>query len=526
MALWAICGVRGLSPARFQLRKVPPPVIGRVHLSLRNSEVQPGQVDKKDAFEVGDDPARALSHDVPQEPHCHAEGHLAAPQGEHILGHQSHSHALPSLAAVEGVRPSHLHGNSTLLGVPVSAMDEASPSLDCGADEAAKGIRGGLGPMDGQMGGPPEGQVAAAGAKAVRKSGGRSFYGKRVLMWYINYARYLWSAEFNKETLMEEGGKSKKTSGKLRKRVVTSLIMGAVASVWIFSGNAAYAFGLFLTVSLAQLEYYRMVIATGVYPARRISIVSSACLYFSAAFYPHLHELVLPLTSIWVMMWFLIMRMKYASIAEISTSFLGIFYAGYLPSFWVRLRRLGSDVGSEAIMAKLPFLVGMGSWLPSWFPKVDLSRDMWTTGAVVTWWTYLSIVFADVGAYAVGRLFGRTPLSRISPAAGSASPNKTVEGLLGGAAFACLTSLLGAWVMQWPHWKLTGLAYGLMLTLIALLGDLTASMFKRDAGLKDSGNLLPGHGGLLDRVDSYIFTAVPSYIFVRYFLSYLGWGGL
>jgi phosphatidate cytidylyltransferase len=119
----------------------------------------------------------------------------------------------------------------------------------------------------------------------------------------------------------------------------------------------------------------------------------------------------------------------------------------------------------------------------------------------------------DTGAYYAGVSMGRTPLAlRISP-------NKTVEGLLGGCLLAVVLALIArAWFI--PSFTIIdALVLGVMLTVAGLIGDLSESMFKRGAGVKDSGGLIPGHGGMLDRLDSLLLTAPTYYYYVTLFKS-------
>jgi phosphatidate cytidylyltransferase len=116
----------------------------------------------------------------------------------------------------------------------------------------------------------------------------------------------------------------------------------------------------------------------------------------------------------------------------------------------------------------------------------------------------LLAVASDTGGYVAGVLFGRHPL------APSVSPKKSIEGLVGSFVLAIVVGVVGAHVLDADPW--VGVALGVLAPLTATIGDLAESLLKRDLDLKDMGTLLPGHGGILDRLDSLLLTAPFVYL--------------
>jgi phosphatidate cytidylyltransferase len=147
-------------------------------------------------------------------------------------------------------------------------------------------------------------------------------------------------------------------------------------------------------------------------------------------------------------------------------------------------------------------LAGIVVLLPSWVLLVRLHGDG-ALGAKLAFTLLVVVWAADVGAYAFGRMLGRT---KLAPAV---SPGKTWEGVTGGLLTAGIAAAAAAPWLDLPAGRLAAL--GVATALISVLGDLTQSMFKRNVGLKDSGKLLPGHGGVLDRIDS-LTSAVPAWV--------------
>ncbi len=163
------------------------------------------------------------------------------------------------------------------------------------------------------------------------------------------------------------------------------------------------------------------------------------------------------------------------AIVGISTALFGIFYVSWCFSFLIKLRFLGSDALPD------------GRWLVAFLLLVTK--------------------MGDIGAYAVGSLFGRHTLIR------RISPSKTWEGLGGGLLFSLGSALaLRGVFSQVPLGHLVTL--GLLLGLVGQLGDLSESLIKRDCQVKDSSQLLPGMGGVLDVLDSLLFTSPICYFYM------------
>ena len=175
-----------------------------------------------------------------------------------------------------------------------------------------------------------------------------------------------------------------------------------------------------------------------------------------------------------------------------------------IPAWYVLSRRsLDDALPSSAIAVMATLYVGMlGGSL------IRLRNDFWPNiGPKLVFFLLLVVWLGDAGAYYVGKRFGRHPMSpRISP-------KKTVEGGIGGLVTAIITAVVIHFTF-FPELPLVhAVIGGIVLSAAGVIGDLAESMWKRSAAVKDSGTLLPGHGGFLDRFDSIFFTAPILYVY-------------
>ena len=288
----------------------------------------------------------------------------------------------------------------------------------------------------------------------------------------------------------------------LNKRFSSGIAAGLFGLIIVFLGGWWFTVSLGVIVHLALLEFFRMAEFTGIRPATKTTILSCHFLLLTTQLgldgvvSDNLTAAILPLSGAAICGWLLLQPVT-GSISDISSSIFGLFYLGFLPSHWLKLRNLTDLNISDQ-------LKGLNS----------SSLNTFDYGMLITLFACFIIVAFDIGSYFFGKNFGRNLLSPISP-------GKTIEGAIAGLFSSVLVGIIAAETFQLQMSILIGSLMGFLISLFALVGDLTESMMKRNAGIKDSGNALPGHGGILDRIDSYLFTPAVIYYTIILILPFL-----
>lgn len=264
----------------------------------------------------------------------------------------------------------------------------------------------------------------------------------------------------------------------LAKRVLVAVIALPLFLVVIYLGDIYFAITICAIASVALWEFYRLAEKKGYAVSKELGLVLGV-LIIAVAYATHISSL--PTMKIVIVICFLLILFS------------------FLVSLFSKNKNMLANMGmmlTGVIYVSVPFAM---------LVFMRLSNE---SGLVLIYTIFIAIWSCDTMAYFIGRKFGKRPLMK------SVSPNKTIAGAIGGLFGAVAGAVVFVTIVSWSFNSMTTsilantIVVGLICGIFGQLGDLIESKLKRDANVKDSSHLIPGHGGMLDRFDSVIF-AVP-----------------
>jgi len=268
----------------------------------------------------------------------------------------------------------------------------------------------------------------------------------------------------------------------LKQRVITALlgILLLIAAIWF--GEPWFTILVAIWGVLAVFEFYRLVAASKVPPLTYFGLIWTLLFILSPHFdYEVITPILLTSAVIISLIWLLLRPQKETAFAGWAWTIAGILYVGWLLSYLVALRNIDPV-------------------------HLEVGRN-WVFFALFTNFG------SDTAAFFVGRTWGKHHL------APSISPGKTWEGTVAGVFGAIIVSLGADALFNLPLGYGQAVLLGLLVSIFGQLGDLVESLLKRNMGVKESGKLMPGHGGLLDRMDSVVFAGVVVYYYVLFTIT-------
>ena len=255
----------------------------------------------------------------------------------------------------------------------------------------------------------------------------------------------------------------------LRERVLTTIIGLPIVIIAIWFGSPWFSLIIIIAALLGIREFYRLASLSNAHPFIAIGMIW-ALLLMAASYcpWPHTTSAIMTIGIGFSLLWLLTKSSVSNAFNDWVWTVGGVLYIGWMATYWILLRNLES-------------------------------------GMLWTFWGLFTVFASDIGSFLIGRKQGKHPLAPVI------SPKKTWEGAFGGFFCSIVISIFFSLLFSLPlDWWQVGI-FAACISILAQTGDLVESLLKRNTHVKDAGNLLPGHGGILDRFDSLVLNGAFIY---------------